>query len=162
MAEKKQIWRRIQDVLALKVEMQQLMMEAASTPSFCITCCISAPLAGTLCQERSVSFLLLVGLITVQAVPSSRCGCKTAHAISPQLLSSKNRLPVFIVFWALWRCRNPAGSAKNKPRSRSLCAQWEKTHAPLTLHANPDVMCMCMHALFDAMCMACTLLTAKP
>lgn len=160
------MWRRMQDARVLKVELQQLLITSASTPSFCITCCISALLAGTPCRERSVSFLLLVGLITAQAVPSSRCGCNThAHTHTlppPTFVSSKNPLPVFIVFWALWRCRNPASSAKNKPRSRSLCAQWEKTNAPLSMHANPDVMRMCMHARFDAMCLACTLFTAKP
>lgn len=58
----------IQDELDLKVEMQQLA-GAASTLSFCTTCCISVLLAGALCRVHSVSFLLLVGLITVQAVP---------------------------------------------------------------------------------------------
>lgn len=80
--------------------------------------------------------------------------------LRPTFVSSKNRLPVFIVFSALWRCRNPADPAKNSPSSRSLCAQWEKTHAPLPMHAYPDVMCMCMHVLFDATCMAHSPFTA--
>lgn len=149
MAEKKQIWRRIQDVLALKVEMQQLRMEAASTPSFCITCCISAPLAGTLCQERSVSFLLLVGLITVQAVPSSRCGCKTAHAISPQLLC---HLRIDFLFSLCSGLSGGVVTQQAQPRTNQdpdrcvLSGRKHMHHSPCT-QIQMLCACACMHCL---------------
>lgn len=63
-----------------------------------------------------------------------------SHLSLPFFLSSKNWLPVFIVFsFSLWRCRNPGGHAKNKPRSgreRSLCACTGNRHMSAHMHTH--------------------------
>lgn len=111
---------------------------------------------------------------TSRSLMSLRLQNHTSH-LSPDsffffFLSSKNWLPVFIVFSvSLWRCRNPGGRAKNKPRSgreRSLCACTGKkdTHARIvcTHTQYPDVKCVCVRvSVWCVMCMACTLLVAK-
>lgn len=147
MAEKKQISRRIQGTL--KVEMQQLTTKSASTVSFCITCCISALLAGTLRQERSVSFLLLVGLITVQAVPSSGCGCNTAHAISAQLLC---HLRIDFLFSLCSRLSGGVVTQRTQPRTvqapdRCVLSGRKHMHRSPCTHIQMLCACACMCCL---------------
>ncbi len=78
------------------------------------------------CTVRVISAFGRAYYSTGRSLMSLRLQNHTSHLSLTFFLSSKNWLPVFIVFsFSLWRCRNPGGRAKNKPRSgreRSLCA----------------------------------------
>lgn len=149
--------------LELRVEAQRPTIKSRSLVQparrlFCITCCISAVLAGTLCQVRSVSFLHLPGLITVQAVPSCHRGCKTAQAISPELLC---HLRIGFLFSLCSRRSGGVVTRRAVPRTNRAPDRselsGENTHAHLSMHTYPDVMCTCVRRLS----WACRLFIAK-
>lgn len=131
-------------------------------------------------------FCFSLEFITVQAVPQCHCrGCKTTHTHTrahtnhppsssnppfPSPLSSKNWLPVFIVLCdSLWRCRNPGGRAKNKPRS-PRSGKHALRLAPLQAHTHTcriqmfgsvHVPGVCVR-VWCVLCTACMPLLAKP
>lgn len=127
------------------------------------------------CTVRVISAFGWAYYSTGRSLMSLRLQNHTSHlSLTFFFLSSKNWLPVFIVFsFSLWRCRNPWGRAKNKPRSgreRSLCActgnRHTRPHArtPI-LHTHNIQMRVCVYArasVWCVMCMACTVLVAKP
>lgn len=117
------------------------------------------------CTVRVISAFGRAYYSTGRSLMSLRLQNHTSHLSLTFFLSSKNWLPVFIVFsFSLWRCRNPGGRAKNKPRSgreRSLCACTGNRHTPAHMHAYfahtqyPDVKWVCVLCACAWVCLMC-------
>lgn len=96
---------------------------------FCITCCISTVLAGTLCHVRSVSFLLLEGLLQYRPFPNATVVAKPHNPSPLEFLFCHLRIGFLFSLCSLSICGGVVtreAMPRTKPRSgqeRLLCAR---------------------------------------